>query len=193
MPTMLITTKGADPSTKTTIRDLNYMVDSVVETNFDIRKEISLLITYMDINDCESTTFFEISKRSHRLWLATQTMTFRFNIIDHKSIYDLSLPSNYHKNSGHVLLFTEDFEEDENLKLVKQCIEKVFKCDESAPKERAMCFFYTNGIISIRNYLIKEVNEIGPRIDMVLDRIFEGCFKGKKIYENQSEIKDVES
>lgn len=185
MPAMIITTKGADPSTKTTVRDLNYMIDSVLETNFDSRKEVSLLIKYMDVNECENAIFFEISKRARRLWIATPAITIRLEILDLISIFDLSTTTNYHKNAGHVLLFTKDFEEDENLKIVKNALETAFKSKEDIQKERAMCFFYVDGIISVRNYLLKEVAEIGPRIELQLDRIFDGCFKGKKIYERE--------
>lgn len=184
MATMIISTRGADPSTKTTIRDLNYMIDSVLEDNFDVRKDVSLLVKYMDVNDCENCVYFEISKRFNRLWIATQDITIRFNILGHKSIFDLSTVNNYHKNAGHAILFTKDFDEDENLKIVKRVIETAFGCKDGAQKERALCFYYNNGSISVRNYLIKEVAEIGPRFELELERIFEGCFKGKKVYEN---------
>lgn len=181
MPTMLITTKGADPTTKNTIKDLSQFIDARVETNFDIRKEVSLLATYMEINDCESTVFFEISKRKNRLWIATPLITFRFNIVAHQSVFDLSTINNYHKNAGHVLLFTKDFDEDEKLKVVKEAMETAFSCKKDVQKERALCLFYLNGVISLRNYLIKDTAEIGPRIDLELERIFDGCFKGKRL------------
>lgn len=182
MATMLVTTKGADPTTKSTIKDFSSMVDSVVEDNFDVRKEVSLLVKYMEVNDCENTVFFEISKRARKLWIATPAITLKFNILSHQSIFDLAVVSNYHKDAGHEILFTKDFEEDEKLKVAKAALETAFKCKEDAPKERALCFFYLNGVVSIRNYLIKDVAEIGPRIDLELDRIFEGCFKGRRIY-----------
>ena len=181
---MLITTRGADPTTKSSLKDLNTMIDSVLEDNFDVRKEVSLLIKYMEVNDCENTIFFEKSKRAEKLWVATPSMTLRFDVVAHQSIFDLSTITNYHKNAGHVVIFTKDFNEDKKLKIVKTALEAAFKCKEETPKERALCFFYLNGIISIRNYLIKGVAEIGPRIDLKLDRVFEGCFKGKRIYDD---------
>ncbi|ELA42551.1 uncharacterized protein VICG_00303 [Vittaforma corneae ATCC 50505] len=184
MSTMLVATKGADPATKSTIKDLSNMIDSVVENNFDVRKEVSLLVKYMDVNDCKNTVFFEISKRARRLWIATPSVTLKFGILSHQSVFDLSTINNYHKNAGHVILFTKDFEENEKLKIAKTALETAFKCKEDVQKERALCFFYLNGVVSIRNYLIKGVSEIGPRIDLELDRIFEGCFKGKRIDES---------
>ena len=49
MVTMIITTKGADISLKNIMKDLNNMVDSTLEDKFDVRKEVSPLITYMDV------------------------------------------------------------------------------------------------------------------------------------------------
>lgn len=181
MTTMLVTTKGTDPTTKSTIKDFENMIESTIESAFDVRKEISLLIKYLDVNDCENALFFEISKRAKKLWVATQTGTAKFDIISHQSIFDLSTTANYHKNAGHVLIFSKDFDEDEKLKTIKNILETAFESKKDASKERAMCFFYLNGVISIRNYLIKDTVEIGPRIDLTMDLLFDGCFKGKII------------
>lgn len=186
MPTMLVTTKGADPSTKGIVKDFNNMLDGILESNFDSRKEVSLLLTYMDVNDCDCTIFFDVSKRGSRLWVATPGLTLRFDVVQHASIFDLSTTSNYHKGAGHVLLFTKDFDEIERLKVAKTALEEAFKCSDEVPKERALCFFYVNGLVCVRNYLIKGVTEIGPRLDLQLGRIFEGCFKGKRVHDDDN-------
>ena len=43
----------------------------------------------------------------------------------------------------------------------------------------------------MRVYLIKDCSEIGPRIDIELDRIFEGCFKGKRIFTKTEEADQI--
>lgn len=182
MATMLVTTKGADFSTKATVRDLSHMIDSVVEDKFDAKKDVGILTTYMDINDCSSCVYFECTKRTQRLWIASPETTLRFNVLSHSSIYDLSFPVNYHKNSGHVMLFSKDFDEDEHLGAVKGMLEEAFKPRENAPIERAIGFFFLENRICIRSYLVDGVLEIGPRIDIELDRIFEGCFRGPRVY-----------
>lgn len=188
MATMIITTKGADPSVKNIMKDLNSMVDSTIEDKFDVRKEVSLLVTYMDINDCANALYFEQSKRKQRLWVASSDFTLRFTVLNYASVFDISSVHNYHENSGHVLAFSQDFEEDSNLKIFKSVAESAFKCKENASVERAMCFFYIKGVICIRTYLVENCVEIGPRIDLELDRIFEGCFKGKRIFTKPEEI-----
>lgn len=188
---MIITTKGADLSIKNIMKDLNYMIDSTIEDKFDTRKETSLLITYMDMNECDNALYFEQSKRNLRLWIATSNLTIRFTVLNYASVYDLSSVYNYHKNSGHVLVFSQDFDEDENLKTFKNIAESAFKCNDKSSIERAICFFYIRGKICIRVYLVKDCNEIGPRLDLELDRIFEGCFKGKKLYSKEKSNDEI--
>lgn len=181
---MIVTTRGADPTTKNTMKDLGMMVSGVIEDHFDVRKEVSLLVKYMDVNDCKNAIYFEISKRASRLWVAVPERTLRFEIVGQQSVFDLSTLANYHKGTGHAILFSKDFEESERLQTTKAVLERAFKPVDNTPIERAVCFFYVNGLILMRNYLIKGVVEIGPRIEMRLDRIFDGCFKGKRMYDN---------
>ncbi len=188
---MIITTKGADISLKNIMKDLNNMVDSTLEDKFDVRKEVSPLVTNMDVNDCENTLYFEQTKRQQRLWITDSNFTLRLKVLNYASVYDLSSVYNYHKNSGHILAFSEDFDKDLNLKIFKTTAESTFKCKENASVERAICFFYIQGIICMRVYLIKDCSEIGPRIDIELDRIFEGCFKGKRIFTKTEEADQI--
>jgi len=183
MPTMIVTTRGADPTTKAIMGDIGKMVHGTVEDTFDVRKEVSLLVTYMDVNDCENAIYFEVSKRQKRLWVATATMTLRFEVLGQQSVFELSTVANYHKGAGHVLLFSKDFDESEQLQAVKAVLERAFGGSESEGVERAMCFFYVDGVVAVRNYLIKGTSEIGPRMDLKLERIFDGCFKGKRLNE----------
>lgn len=187
MATMLVTTKSTDSATRVTVRDLSYMTDSVVENMFDSKKDTNILPTYMDINDCTSCVYFECTKRTQRLWVADSNTTLRFSVLSNISTYGLSSPVNYHKNSGHVLLFSKDFDEDKNLATVKRMFEEAFRCRAGTSIERAIGFFFLDGRICIRNYLVDGVAEIGPRIDVVLDRVFEGCFGGPRTYKRVEE------
>lgn len=181
MTTMLITTKGADNTVKFTIRDLEFIINSVKEDNFDMKKGVSILEKYMEINECENCMFFEITKRMGRLWITNNKLSFRFTIVDFQSIFDLSFPVNYYKNGGHILLFDKSFDEIEHLKELKNVLNDVFK-SKTDNIERVTVFYYLDNQICFRNYLLNDLSEIGPRIDLKLERIFEGCFKGQRIY-----------
>lgn len=190
MSTMFISSKGADSSTTTTIRDLEYIINAIKEDNFDMKKNLTILEKYMEINECENCLYFEVTKRIKRLWITNGEYSFRFIIWDLKSIFDLSFPVNYHKNGGHILLFDNSFDELDHLKQLKNIISTIFKSKNSVQIERVLVFYYYDEMISLRNYLIKDVTEIGPRLDLKLDRIFKGCFKGERIYSNLEDTSD---
>lgn len=185
MVTMLIGTHKSSASFKTTIRDFSLMLNSVVEDNFDIRKNVKILAEYMDINECDACLFLEQTKRTQKLWLTDSKVTFKFNILNLQSIYDLSFPVNYHKKLGHILVFSDEFDSIESLKGLKECFSKVFEPIVGAPFERIIGFFFENDKIHIRNYLINDITEIGPRIDLELERTFEGCFIVTKALSNE--------
>lgn len=183
MTTMLVCTKKVDASIKTILRDFETMIDSVIEDKFDIRKDIKILASYMDMNECDSCIYFECTKRIKRLWITDAAFTLRFDIIQYLSIFDLSLPVNFHKYAGQILFFSKEFDENENLKFIKNVFKKAFKSIENVPAERIMGFFVYDDIICIRNYLIEGAKEIGPRLSISLDKAFTGCFQGPKIGE----------
>lgn len=187
MAVMILATKGASESVKFLMNDISNMVQTVQETCFDIKKSISVLESYMDINECSSTIFFECTKRVTKLWLATANTSVRFTIRDLHSVYDLSTVTNYHKNSGHILLFSEDFDTDESLRTVKAVFEGIFSPRENASVERALCLYHVDGKIYMRNYIIDGMDEVGPRLEMVLDKILAGCFRGTTVFNRNIE------
>lgn len=182
MVSMIVSTKGSTETIKSIIRELSHMTPTVLETNFDIKKNISILSNYMDSNECSTSIFFECTKRVEKLWLVTEKVSIRFSIMNASSIYDLSTDVNYHKNSGHVLIFFEDFESNDNLKLTKNIIETVMAPVKDASIERALCFYYIDDKIVMRNYIIDGMHEVGPRLELELDKILDGCFKGNTLY-----------
>lgn len=187
MAAMILATKCASESVKMLMKDISNMTKTCTETCFDIKKNITVLGSYMDINECDCTIFFESTKRAERLWLATEKLSLRFTLHSLQSIYELSSEVNYHKNAGHVLCFTKDFEEDEALRQVKSMFEKTFVPAAGAAVERALCFYHADGIIYMRNYIIDGMAEVGPRMEMELDKILEGCFKGATLYNRNNE------
>lgn len=187
MTAMILATKGASESVKSAMNDLSNMIQTVPETCFDIKKNIAVLESYMDINECSSTIFFECTKRVEKFWLATEKISLRFTIHSLRSVYDLSTTTNYHKNSGHILLFSEDFDGDESLRTVKAVFEDVFSSREGASVERVLCFYYADGRVHVRNYLADGMAEIGPRLEMELDKILDGCFRGKTVFNRNTE------
>lgn len=182
MPSMILSTKGASPSVRSCMRDISNMSPTVAETNFDIKKKVSVLGSYMSMNECGGIIFFECTKRAERLWLATPSVSVRFAIHDLWSVYDLCTTTNYHRNGGHVLLFSKDFDEDEHLKIARSVIEAVLPSHKDASVERAVAFFYVDGVVYVRNYIIENMAEIGPRLALQLDKILDGCIQGPTLF-----------
>jgi rRNA maturation protein Rpf1 len=182
MASLILTTRGASETTKGTIKDISNIIETVQETAFDAKKNISTLLPYMDCNDCSTAIYFETSKRCQRLWIASEKTTIRFSLGAVESVYDISNTNNYHKHAGHSLYFSSDFDQDENLKLTKELLTTIFEVKSDKPCERILSFFIMDKVIYMRNYLIDGLAEVGPRLEMSVDKIIDGCFKGKTIY-----------
>lgn len=182
MTVMVVTSKQASETVKNTMKDFSKIIETFEETSFDLKKKCHILEKYMDINDCDKAIYFEITKRIQKVYFATNNISIRFIVHSIESIFDLSTINNYHKYGGHVMCFSHDFEEDENLKIAKNIFEQIFEQKNSIQKERALCFYYTDGKIFLRNYLIEGMQEIGPRMDLEIDTIINGCFKGNILY-----------
>lgn len=186
MSSMLIANRGVSDRIKGVKKDISRMMKVVEESQFDLKERLTLLSSYMDVNECDTTIFFEGTKRMERLWIASEKRSIRFTILDAVSTYELCSPVNYHKHAGHVLLFSEDFAMNEQLSEVKKMLTAVFAVDDSLPVERALCFYYVDGRICIRNYVCDGVQEVGPRLDLELDKILDGCFKGEVLYNRRN-------
>lgn len=182
MTVLTIASKGASDTIKTILKDLSKIINTVEESQFDLKKRCHILEKYMDINDCDTAIFFEITKRIQKLHIATASSTVRFVINSISSSFDMNNLNNYHIKGGHVLCFSSDFEDSENLKISKVVLEKAFGQNDNPSKERAICFFYTDGKIYVRNYLLDGMKEVGPRMELEIDSIIDGCFRGEVLY-----------
>ncbi|KAI5150243.1 ribosome biogenesis protein BRX1 [Enteropsectra breve] len=182
MTVLLLTTKGADENVRHFSRDLEKLIKVEKESNFDIKKNLSVIEKYMDINECSNALFIETTKRGAKMWLASTSMSLRFNINSIQSIYEMKSEVNYHKNSGHTVLYTDDFETCPKMKLAKEMLSQIFVPSVECSIERALCFYNKGGKIIMRNYKIEGMAEIGPRFEIELDKIFTGCFNGSAEY-----------
>ncbi|KAF7684492.1 Ribosome biogenesis protein brx1 [Astathelohania contejeani] len=188
MTTMLIISRGSSASTKYIMKDLSRLIPSFRESKFDNKNMLSEMSELMDMNECEHVIYFETTKRAHHVWISSANgPTMRFNAFNMFSMGELRFLANSRKDGGHVLLFTKDFEEIDELKVTKKLFQGVFGNPKEA--DRALCFFYLDEKIWIRNYVIEdgELKEMGPRMVLELDRIYEGCFNGSLKYKRIKE------
>lgn len=190
MKTMLICSRGCSSTTRNIVKDLNRLLITHKENKYDQKNNFFDLKELMDINDCESTIYFESTKRAASVWIANEKgPSIKFSVYNLFTIKDLSIVTNCQKNAGHKLIFDLNFDTDENLKMVKTLFSKTFI--ESEVFDRVLAFYYYDNKIWMRVYAIANgVEEIGPRIVMEIDKILGGFFNGELVYKKKEEEVD---
>ncbi|KAL6122887.1 hypothetical protein NUSPORA_00149 [Nucleospora cyclopteri] len=176
--TLLIVYKRKTPVfIKNIAKSLSVLVDSVIENNYDAKKDLNLINSVMECEECNKAIYFESTKRANKFWITDSIQTVKYCI--ESSVPMDQIQPKYEKkdNDGHILIFSDNFDPK---------IEKIFtKVFESNSKEikRILCFIELKGKLYLRQYSNNSaLDEIGPRITLNLEKILEGSFKGECIY-----------
>jgi ribosome biogenesis protein BRX1 len=182
MATMVLCTRGASVKIRHIMKDMAKMMPVVEEGKYDMRKQRREIQDVMRINKCDSAMYFESTRRQEALWLAKSGgMSVLLELFSVFTMQECNFPVNFFKGCGHMLMFSKEFDEHEHLRNTKGLIEHTFQSNE--PKDRALCFFYLDGMIWVRNYRIGEqLEEIGPRMAMRVRKVFGECFGGQVLY-----------
>jgi ribosome biogenesis protein BRX1 len=182
MTTMILCTRGASVKIRHMMKDMARLMPVVEEGKYDMRKQRREILNVMNINECDAAMYFESTKRQEALWLAKKDgRSVVFELFNIFTMYECNFPVNFFRGCGHVLMFSKEFDELEHLRHIKELIEYVLQSSET--KDRALCFFYLDGMIWVRNYRIGEqLEEIGPRMVMRVKRVFGDCFGGEVLY-----------
>lgn len=171
---LLVYYKKMEGNILNTAKDLGKMLNVKIEGAFDTKRNMHALETLMETEDCKNCIFFESTKRKERLWFATPNCSYKFSIGMTHSVFDMSTEQNYCVNIGFELVLQGEM--DEKLKTV---LKSVFNC-ESKKKERAIVIYRDESdTLYISHYRLNNKKEIGPRIVLKTEKVFEGCFKGK--------------
>ncbi|KAF9763246.1 Ribosome biogenesis protein BRX1 like protein [Nosema granulosis] len=197
MTVLILSSRGANSNTRYMIKDICKFVKCEEEIKYDIKSDLRGLVDLMELHNTESIMYFETTKRNESLWVShREGPSIKFNVFNIYTMGSLKFPVNCFKDCGHVLLFSGEFDEIEELKRVKDLFTQVFKAKDTK-NDRALCFFYLDDKIWIRNYVIteKELLEIGPRMVLEVDKILKGCFAGEVLYSKKVESarKELES
>lgn len=185
MPTLFLLSNNNSPTHKYVLKDMLKLVpNSVKESKSNSRSEI---IELMSMHECETLVYFECFKKKSVMWLMdSKKYSVEAHIDIMFSIDRLKFLVNTYLNTGHLVLFSKNFDEKEELKILKNILIKIFKRDDEFT-ERAILFSYEDGKVFFRNYkLDDEFHEIGPRIVFTIKRIIAGEFTGEIVYENSS-------
>lgn len=187
MTTMLICSRGVNAVTNNMLKDLERLLPSVRESKHDQKDALHDITELMDMNECTSAIYFETTKRTAYVWVtAAGGPSVRFLVYNIFTMRDLAFPVNCEKSAGHRLVFDASFAGDSSLTLVKDLFAATF--GESEVFDRVLCFFYLDGKIWMRIYVIDAVSgllEMGPRIVLEIDKILEGPFSGNVLFKRE--------
>ncbi|KMV66689.1 60S ribosomal subunit biogenesis RNA-bindingprotein [Encephalitozoon cuniculi EcunIII-L] len=187
MTSVILSTRGASVKIRHLMKDISRLVKVEEEQKWDMGKNYGELRSLMAINECDSMLFFRSTKRSDDLWMGIlDGVSVLFRMHNMSTMRDCNFPVNSFKDCGYVLMFSKEFEDIEHLKYTKDVIEHIFRSNET--KDKALCFFYLDGVIWVRCYKIgKKLEEIGPRLVLEVLKVLEKCFEGKALYKAEKE------
>ncbi|ELQ74565.1 RNA-binding protein required for biogenesis of the ribosomal 60S subunit, partial [Trachipleistophora hominis] len=183
MPTLFLLSKNTSATHKYVLKDLvKFVPNAIKESKCNGRKEIQEL---MSIHECDTLLYFECTKRRNTMWLVKSGgPSIECNVDVMFSIDRLKFLVNTYLNVGHVLLFQPVFEDNCELKALKNVLTDIFRREDELC-ERAMLFAYEDGKVFLRNYkLDDELQEIGPRMVFTVRKVYEDEFCGNVTYEN---------
>ncbi|ADM10886.1 BRX1 RNA-binding protein [Encephalitozoon intestinalis ATCC 50506] len=182
MTSVILSTRGASAKIRHLMKDISKLVKAEEEQKWDMGNDYKELRKLIEVNECNSMLFFRSTKRSDCLWAGILNgMSVVFRIHNVFTVKDCNFSANSFKDCGYVLMFSKEFENIEHLRHAKEVIEYIFESNET--KDKALCFFYLDGVIWVRCYKIgKELEEIGPRLVLEVLKVFEKCFEGSILY-----------
>lgn len=189
MTVLILSSRGSTALTRYLIKDITKFIKCEEETKYDIKQNIRSLNDLIDLHKCSSIIYFETTKRNERVWIGLRNgVSIKFNVYNLFTIKSLKFAVNCFKNCGHLLFFSEEFDKIDYLITVKKVFSEVFKTDATM-YDRTLCFYWVDNKIWIRNYVIENdnLNELGPRIVLEVDKILEKCFSGSVLYSRKVE------
>ncbi|KAM0672276.1 ribosome biogenesis protein BRX1 [Ordospora colligata] len=193
MTSMILSTRAASAKIRYLMKDISKLVKVEEEHKWDMGNDYHELRELARMNECDSVMFFQSTKRMDGLWIGILDGTsIFFKMHNVSTVRECNFPVNVFVDCGYVLMFSKEFEEIEHLKYVKDVVEHVFKSNET--KDKALCFFYLDGMIWVRCYKIGEdMEEIGPRVVLEVVKVFEKCFSGNFLYKATKEHRGQEA
>ena len=157
-------------------------------------------------NHCDTVILFETRARKTEpyLWIARcpDGPSITMFIEEEESIQALQLLGNCLKGSRPILLFDPSFDSDDSpnslaFKIAKELFIRAFSVPFQDPRSKpfvdhTLSFFRNDNYIEIRHYQIhwddESLLEIGPRVTFRPISIFQGAFKGHKIWKDKTFI-----
>lgn len=201
---LIVATRGIGGRSRHVMEDLRAIIPHS-------KREPKVKITHLghDMNDiledsgCNSCILFETRKNHElNLWMSRYPSgpTLRFHVKSMHTMMELKMIGNALKGSRAILSFDAVFDSEPAFLLMKEVFTHIFNVPKGHPRskpffDRILHFAYVDNKVWIRHYeILSEARkgasvdttlaEIGPRLVLDLDRIFDGCFTGKALHRN---------
>jgi len=172
------------------------MPHAKADTKMEKKEPLPAINEICDMKHCNKCLFFETRKKQDvYLWMANvpDGPSAKFLVENVHTMEELKLTGNCLKGSRAILSFDSSFESQAHLILLKELLTQIFGTPYHHPKsqpfiDHVFTFSFLDNRIWFRNYQITEEDaslaEIGPRFVLNPICIFEGSFRGDKLWEN---------
>ncbi|KAL0266119.1 UNVERIFIED_CONTAM: hypothetical protein PYX00_011835 [Menopon gallinae] len=167
--------RRANSAIQSICKDMVLLMDWKKESKLDSRSRIHEIRELMEINDCTGAFYCENSRKGACVWIAhTDGPSIKLRVVAMKQMR--FFPGNVFKECGALLLFAKGFSSGPHLRF-KELVQKLYSTDK--PKDRMLCFYIHGGLVWMRCYHLKTMEEVGPRLTLRIEKTLEGCFCGK--------------
>lgn len=178
----------------------NLLPHSKTDSKIEKKEIIEQLDFSCEMKHCQNLMYFEKRGKNCYLYIAKhpEGPTIKYLIKESNQSEDTRFLGNCLKGSRPILVFSNEFSENDVFKIQKNLWVDLFNVPKNHPKsqpfiDKVFSFQYDDGLIYLRNYQIlkkdlggkkMELIEIGPRMTLQLIRIFSDFLGGKTLYLN---------
>ncbi|GMS89111.1 hypothetical protein PENTCL1PPCAC_11286, partial [Pristionchus entomophagus] len=205
--TLVFCSRGADFRARHLMNDMKAMMPHAKgESKMDKSAPMNQIAEIALMKNCTKTIYFETRKHKDLyMWLGniSDGPTIKFLVNDVHTMKELKMTGNVLKGSRPVLSFDSTFDKEPHYALIKQVLTQTFSTPNHHPRsqpfiDHVFTFSITpNHRIYFRNFQIVddtlELQEVGPRFVLHVDKIFGGAFEGEVLYENPLYVSPTES
>ncbi|KAF8358229.1 hypothetical protein PRIPAC_93224 [Pristionchus pacificus] len=195
---LVFCSRGADFRARHLMNDMKAMMPHAKgESKMDKSAPMNQIAEIALMKNCTKTIYFETRKHKDLyMWMGniSDGPTVKFLVNDVHTMKELKMTGNVLKGSRPVLSFDATFDKEPHYALIKQVLTQTFSTPNHHPRsqpfiDHVFTFSITpNHRIYFRNFQIVDetlqLQEVGPRFVLHVDKIFSGAFEGEVLYEN---------
>ncbi|GMT18946.1 hypothetical protein PFISCL1PPCAC_10243, partial [Pristionchus fissidentatus] len=204
---LVFCSRGADFRARHLMNDMKAMMPHAKgESKMDKSAPMNQIAEIALMKNCTKVVYFETRKHKDLyMWLGniSDGPSIKFLVNDVHTMKELKMTGNVLKGSRPVLSFDATFDKEPQFALIKQVLTQTFSTPNHHPRsqpfiDHVFTFSITpNHRIYFRNFQMcdetLQLQEVGPRFVLHVDKIFSGAFEGDVLYENPTYLSPTES